>query len=243
MCIRDRDVTTQIDVLKAFKRVVKERNITAVYVSHDLAVVAQMADKVVVLNKGKIKEQGTTEQVITNPQNDYTKSLMAAAQHSTLDQPNLLQIKHQSETVEDVTLLSVDGLIAGYGKINRDGLPKTTMLKNLNFRLARGKTLGIIGESGSGKSTLARVIAGLLPAARGNVNFLGRPLPKALSERSVEQLKDIQLVFQNADTALNPSHTIETILGRPLNFYHGLHSDKNRQRIMELLELVKLPKE
>lgn len=227
------DVTTQIDVLKAFKRVVVERNITAVYVSHDLAVVAQMADQVVVLNKGQIRECGATEQVLTAPQHDYTKTLMAAAKHPQREGLS------KSEAVKP--LLQVNGLMAGYGKINRQGMPAIPILRDVDFSLERGATLGVIGESGSGKSTLARVIAGLLPPADGDIRFDDEPLPKDLAQRNKEHFRRIQIVFQNADTALNPSHTIESILGRPLTFYHGLKGLDRKKRVEELLALVKLP--
>ncbi|NHN37857.1 ABC transporter ATP-binding protein [Pseudomaricurvus alcaniphilus] len=227
------DVTTQIDVLRAFKKVVQERNITAVYVSHDLAVVAQMADQVVVLNKGAIREQGATAQVLDAPRDEYTRTLMAAAR-----QPQ----RHGPELDSAVPpLLEVRNLLAGYGKIDRQGQPAVPILSDINVSLQRGATLGVIGESGSGKSTLARVIAGLLGPAAGQVLFDGEVLPPTLKGRSREQFRRIQIVFQNADTALNPAHTIARILGRPLTFYHGYRGAKKQQRIAELLELVQLP--
>ncbi len=226
------DVTTQIDVLKAFKRVVQQLNITAVYVSHDLAVVAQMADKIVVLKKGQVRELGETQQVLTSPGDDYTKTLMAAARHPE---------RCDAAKAESATpLLEVRGLTAGYGKVV-DGMPAIPILRDIDVTLEQGATLGVIGESGSGKSTLARVIAGLLPAATGDVRFNGEVLPGSLAARTKEQFRRIQIVFQNADTALNPAHSIESILGRPLTFYHGLRGKARQQRIAQLLDLVKLP--
>jgi peptide/nickel transport system ATP-binding protein len=115
------------------------------------------------------------------------------------------------------------------------------VIDNLDLTIARGSTVGVIGESGSGKTTLARVVAGLVPAARGTVLFDGKPLPTNLTERTREQFRRIQIVFQNADTVLNPAHTIERILARPLAFYHGVRGDEARKRIARLLDLVKLP--
>ena len=233
------DVTTQIDVLKAFKSVVRERNITAVYVSHDLAVVAQMADKVIVLNKGEIREQGPTEQIIYSPKDEYTRSLMNAVSH-----PERYGNTHNDGAVEKKEpLLCVKDIYAGYGRVMRSGQLQVPILKSISFELYAGKTLGVIGESGSGKSTLARVISGLLPAASGKTFYCGEELPATISGRSVEQLRGIQLVFQNADTALNPSHSVAQILGRPLQFYHKLEGKLLAERIGELLELVKLPVE
>jgi peptide/nickel transport system ATP-binding protein len=226
------DVTTQIEVLRAFKKVVRERGATAVYVSHDLAVVAQMADQILVLSDGEMREIGATEDILVRPQHAYTRSLLAAA----APQP-----RGDGAAKEAVPLLEIRGLVAGYGRVGADGLPATRVLDNIDLTIARGRTLGVIGESGSGKTTLARVVAGLVPAARGSVLFNGQPLPTNLKERTRDQFRRIQIVFQNADTVLNPSHTIERILARPLAFYHGVRGDQARKRIGRLLDLVKLP--
>jgi peptide/nickel transport system ATP-binding protein len=101
--------------------------------------------------------------------------------------------------------------------------------------------VGVIGESGSGKTTLARAVAGLLAPSAGAIRFDGQPLAPLLAQRSKEELRRIQIVFQSADTALNPSQTIESILARPLQFYRGLKGAALQRRIAELLELVKLP--
>ncbi len=227
------DVTTQIDVLQAFKRVVEERGITAVYVSHDLAVVAQMADQVVVLNNGEIREMGRTEQILNAPGNDYTKQLLAAARPA-------LRSTGSVDATEEM-LLSVEGLVAGYGKIGADGRPAIPILEDIELSIKRGTTLGVIGESGSGKSTLARVIAGLVPPAAGTIKLAGETLPGDMAQRTREQFRRVQIVFQNADTALNPAHTVERILARPLAFYHGIKGDANAQRVRKLLDLVHLP--
>ena len=226
------DVTTQIDVLRAFKRVIRERGMTAIYVSHDLAVVAQMADQIVVLKQGQVRESGETEQILNAPADAYTQSLMAAAR------PAPFQV---DVAVQQVPLLEVSGLVAGYGKVDSQGMPAKPILKNIDLRIDRGATLGVIGESGSGKSTLARAIAGLLPPARGRISLDGEALPATLNGRSREQFRRIQIVFQNADTALNPAHTVGRVLGRPLQFYHGLRSAAINARVTELLDLVKLP--
>lgn len=219
------DVTTQIEVLRAFKQAVREQGATAVYVSHDLAVVAQMADAIVVLNKGRIRENGSAVQVLQQPGDEYTRTLMAAARPE--------RVAAEAPKGAAAPLLEIKGLNAGYGA--------TRILRDINLTIARGATLGVIGESGSGKSTLARVIAGLLPPTSGSVNFDGTRLPPALSMRNKEQFRRIQLVFQNADTALNPAHSVGDIIGRPLAFYHGLKGAAATKRVAELLDLIKLP--
>ncbi|MFM0345273.1 ABC transporter ATP-binding protein [Paraburkholderia sp. RL17-347-BIC-D] len=230
------DVTTQIEVLAAFKKVIRELGTTAVYVSHDLAVVAQMADRIVVLNGGAVKENGAVAQVLDAPVDAYTRQLLAATRRpeAVLTLPPNLG-KHVPP------LLEIRGLSAGYGRIDRHGAPAVRVLDDVSLSIPRGSTLGVIGESGSGKTTLARVVAGLVDRARGEVLFNGEPLPAQISRRTPEQYRQIQIVFQNADTALNPSHSIADILGRPLAFYHHLRGSAAKKRMLELLDLVKLP--
>jgi len=229
------DVTTQIEVLRAFRRVVRERRATAVYVSHDLAVVAQMADHILVLRDGAMRELGPTEQIIEAPANDYTRSLLAAAQPKTRD------AGQASSAADARPLLEVTGLSAGYGPKDKNGQPATLILQDIDLKLYRGQAIGVIGESGSGKTTLARAVAGLIAPAQGNIVFDGRELGSTLNERPKEDLRRIQIVFQMADTALNPSQTIERILARPLQFYKGLRGAALQARIAQLLDLVQLP--
>jgi peptide/nickel transport system ATP-binding protein len=228
------DVTTQLEVLRAFRRVVRERQVTAVYVSHDLAVVAQMADHILVLRDGRMREVGATERLLAAPENDYTQSLLAAARPA----PRVAA----PASADAELLLRVQGLSAGYGPRGRDGKPAVTILEDVDLDLRRGQAIGVIGESGSGKTTLARVVAGLLPPSAGTVAFDGHALPPALGQRSRDDLRRIQIVFQSADTALNPSQTVERILARPLQFYRGLKGAALQRRIDELLDLVKLPR-
>ena len=225
------DVTTQVEVLRTFKSAIAASGATAIYVSHDLAVVAQVADRIVVLKNGRTSEEGTAEQILEAPSSDYTKSLLAAAHPA---------VRPSADASED-NVLTVSAIRAGYGRIV-DGQPAIPVLSNVGFTLKRGATIGVIGESGSGKSTLARVIAGLLPAAGGEVQLDGDVLPADMADRSREQLRRIQMVFQNADTALNPAHTVGEILSRPLAFYHGLKGSAAAARVAELLDIIQLPR-
>ncbi|MCE4540581.1 ABC transporter ATP-binding protein [Pelomonas sp. P7] len=229
------DVTTQIEVLRAFRRVVRERRTTAVYVSHDLAVVAQMADHILVLRDGQKRELGATSQILAAPSHDYTQKLLAAAR------PKVRQSSACVAATAQTPLLEVRQLSAGYGPCDRQGQPKVLILEDINLTLYRGQAIGVIGESGSGKTTLARAIAGLLSPCRGELLLQGQPLPPTLQQRTKEELRRVQIVFQMADTALNPSQTIERILARPLQFYRGLSGEALQRRIRELLDLVKLP--
>jgi peptide/nickel transport system ATP-binding protein len=227
------DVTTQIEVLKAFKSAIRDRNTTGIYVTHDLPVIAQIADRITVLRHGEVQETGEVAQLIATPQNDYTKSLLDAAE------PALRLVAEPPPL--SAPLLEVKGITAGYGPSDAEGLPQFTILRDIDLAIAPGRALGVVGESGCGKSTLARVIAGLTPLARGTVRFNGETLPPALAQRSKDQLRRIQIVFQMADTALNPRVSVEEIIGRPLTFYFGLGGEARRKRVRELADLTRLP--
>ena len=223
------DVTTQVEVLRAFRRVVRERGATAVYVSHDLAVVAQMADQIVVLRGGRVQEIGHTARLLAAPRNEYTRSLLDAA-------PAAHAVPGGVTPTPAAPVLEAEGLSARYGGVH--GVP---VLRDVTLRLLPGAVLGVIGESGSGKSTLARVITGLLPAYAGSVRLAGTALAPAAARRTPEQLRQIQIVFQMADTALNPAHDVGRIIGRPLAFYHGMDAARRQRRVTELLDMVRLP--
>ena len=233
------DVTTQIEVLKAFKSVIKQEGSAAIYVTHDLSVVAQIADHIVVLYAGEVQEHGSSEQVVNQPTHDYTRRLMRAVRPPpAAGQGDETLGEHK----RDVPALKVKDITAGYGR-KRNGVPAITVLRDVNVSIERGHTVGVIGESGCGKSTLARVMAGLLPAAQGQVLLDGNDLQPALQKRDRSELQKIQFVFQMADTALNPRQRIDHILGRPLEFYLGLKGKEKRRRIMELLDMVELPQD
>jgi peptide/nickel transport system ATP-binding protein len=227
------DVTTQIEVLKAFKNAIRERNTTGIYVTHDLPVIAQIADRITVLRNGEVQEAEDIGQLIASPKTEYTKSLLAAAE------PALRLVAHKSEPA--IPLLEVSGVAAGYGELDAEGLPTMPVLRDIDLVIAPGRALGVVGESGCGKSTLARVIAGLTPLARGAVKLNGEALPPALAQRSKDQLRRVQIVFQMADTALNPRVSVEEIIGRPLTFYFGLTGEARRKRVRELLDFTHLP--
>lgn len=247
------DVTTQIEVLQAFKRLIREQNVAAIYVSHDLAVVAQMADDILVLKDGRMVELQPTRNILDNPNQEYTRMLMEA-----VPQLQLAGISHLPPTaaadklisdpgekcrLEDIVqeksngdeLLTVSNITAAYGS---DTFP---VLKDVSLKVNLGETVGIIGESGSGKTTLGRVISGLMTPSNGQIELQGRVLNNSYKQRSREDLRQIQFVFQMAETALNPRHRIRQILGRPLEFYLGMTGRTAEERLYELLDLVELP--
>ncbi len=233
------DVTTQIEVLKAFKKVIKEEGAAAIYVTHDLAVVAQIADHIVVLYSGEVQEQGPTDQIINNPKHAYTKRLMAAVKPT----PKAgMGEEFNTQHDRDVANIEVKNMTAGYGGIV-NGKPAITVLRDINLKIKNSHVVGIIGESGCGKSTLARVVAGLLPAARGEIILDGKKLEADLKHRSKEELQKVQFVYQMADTALNPRQVIGDIIGRPVEFYRGVKGAARREEVAALLRLVELPVE
>ncbi|AXF12554.1 ABC transporter (plasmid) [Paraburkholderia graminis] len=232
------DVTTQVDVLRAFRSVIRERGMTAVYVSHDLAVVGQMADRIAVLSDGLIRELGETAQILQAPADPYTQRLVAAVTPAV---PRKQGLDANEANPIGRPLLEMRRIAAGYGRRSAKGWPEKMVLNDLDLTIHRGQTVGVIGESGSGKSTLAKVIAGLVPSQGGSLLLDGKPLSRGLHGRTPDQFRRIQIVFQNADTALNPVHTVERTLARPLAFYHGMNAAQARRRVAELLDLVRLP--
>lgn len=233
------DVTTQIEVLKAFKKVIKEEGSAAIYVTHDLAVVAQIADHIVVLYAGEVQEQGSVDQIINNPQHPYTKRLMAAAHAGP--KPGMGD-KLSGDHDKVIANIEVKNMTAGYGEIV-DGKPAITVLRDINMSVKNGHVVGVIGESGCGKSTLARVIAGLLPAAQGDIILDGNILKGSYKQRSKKDLQKVQFVYQMADTALNPKQQISEILGRPVEMFQNLRGKAKREKVAEILRLVELPVE
>ncbi len=218
------DVTTQIEVLAAIKEAIHDTGVAALYITHDLAVVAQLADDILVLRHGKRVEYGSTRQIITAPQEAYTQALVSVR---SIDHP---------EKPDAPAVLSVKGVTARYRGTNFD------VLKNVSLDLPAGQTLAVVGESGSGKSTLARAITGLLPPSQGRINFAGRDLTREQRARSRDDLREIQMIYQMADTAMNPRQTVGTIVGRPLEFYFGLKGEAKRKRIQDLLDQIEMGK-
>ena len=231
------DVTTQVEVLRAFKRLIRGKRTSAIYVSHDLAVVAQIADHVLVLRDGAMVELETAGDIIARPAAAYTRQLIGAAHvmPETIS-PGRAPPGPSGAGATPEPLLRVSGVTAGYGRSGEH-----VALRDVSLDAFASRTLGIIGESGSGKTTLGRVIAGLMPARSGEVGFEGRRLGARVGDRDREQLRAIQFAFQMADVALNPRHRVEKILGRPLSFYFGLNEAQARARVAELLALVELP--
>jgi peptide/nickel transport system ATP-binding protein len=217
------DVTTQIDVLAAIKEAIRDTGVAALYITHDLAVVAQVSDHIMVLRHGDMVEYGDTDQIINAPKEEYTKALVSVR-----------SIEHAEKAPTPEPVLKVRNITARYRGTTFD------VLHDVTVDLHPGQTLAVVGESGSGKSTLARVITGLLPPRSGEIEFAGRKLSPDLAGRSREDLRELQMIYQMADVAMNPRQTVGTIIGRPLEFYFGLRGEEKRKRVNELLEEIEM---
>jgi peptide/nickel transport system ATP-binding protein len=222
------DVTTQVEVLASFKRLIREHRTAALYITHDLAVVAQIADRIMVLRGGKMVEQGTATQILQAPQMDYTRMLVA--ERVAAEQSRFVEAHADG----DRPILEVRNVVAAYRRT-------VNVIDDVSIDVRRGDTLAIVGESGSGKSTLARVIVGLLPRLSGDILFDGMSLAPRLQDRRSDQLRRIQMIYQMPDVALNPRQTVRDIIGRPIQFYFGRRRADVRARVEELLRQIDLP--
>ena len=217
-------MTTQIEVLAAIKDAIRELNSAAIYITHDLAVVAQVADRIMVLRYGNMVEVGPGREIIESPKEDYTRALLSVrkGRHEKVEHPD-----------QENVLCEVDDVTAAYGN-------DIVVLEDINLKLTKSKTIAVVGESGSGKSTLARAIVGLLPPRKGAIRFDGNYLPPSFKQRSKEMLRRLQLIYQMPDVALNPRQKVKDILGRPLRFYFGVAGEENTRGVRQLLEQIEL---
>ncbi|MDG5499629.1 ABC transporter ATP-binding protein [Marinobacter sp. BGYM27] len=215
------DVTTQIEVLAAIRKTIRDHHTAALYITHDLAVVAQVADRIMVLRQGEMVEEGDTRRLLEQPEQTYTRDLLSVR--------NL----HKKESAPDDTVLSIRGVCAEYHR-------GTQVLKDVSVDVEKGRTVAVVGESGSGKSTLARVVTGLLPPTEGSISLHGETLSPRLRERDRKTLQRLQMIYQLPDTALNPRQKIRDIIGRPLQFYHGMQGAALEKRLRQLVDMTEL---
>jgi len=218
------DVTTQIEVLAAIKHITERFNMAAIYITHDLAVVAQLADRIMVLRYGNLVEEGNARELLDNPKEEYTRQLLSVR--------TFRKQADQNGNNHNV-VLKVQNVSASYTGTEM-------VLEDINLKIRRGRTVALVGESGSGKSTLARVITGLLPPLQGKIFFEGKELPPALKSRDRQSLRQMQMIYQMPDTALNPRQKIRKIIGRPLSFYFGMKGKERENKIIDLLEKIEL---
>jgi peptide/nickel transport system ATP-binding protein len=220
------DVITGARILDLFAQLRAETGVAALYISHDLALVARVSDRVAVLDRGRIVEQAPARHIFAAPASAYTRRLVAAVPRP--DHP----LPIGKPTLE--TLLELDGLSVTYARRRLFGPVPAPNARDVSFSLHGGEILGVVGESGSGKSTIARAIAGIVPFS-GGLRHEGRVLTGP-ADMGLDYRRAVQIIFQHPDGSLNPRHRIGTLLARPLRLYGG-----DAAAIPRLLEQVRLP--
>jgi peptide/nickel transport system ATP-binding protein len=216
------DVITGARILDLFARLRAETGVAALYISHDLALVSRVADRVAVLERGRIVEQQPARRIFAAPTADYTRRLVAAVPRPDRTLPTL---------APGAALLQIEGLSVTYARARLFAPRAAPTVRDVSLTVHRAEILALVGESGCGKSTVARAITGLVPFA-GTLRLDGR----AVSRIGRAERRAVQIVFQHPDASLNPRHTVATQLARPLRLYGGA-----RAEIARLLERVRLP--
>jgi len=224
------DVTTQVEVLRVLKEIVRARRTASIFVSHDLAVVAQMADRIAVMRRGEVIELDTTSNILDTPRNSYTKALVGAFRrwNGAREEAAIPRIGSNEDPV-----LSVSDLTVRFGAV--------TAVKRMSFNLRKSEILAVIGESGSGKSSLAQALSGMISPSEGKIELETRVLSSEIMSRTRDRRRRVQMVFQSVDTALNPRHSVGVILGRVLDLFFRPSRTEKAKRLAQLLEMVELP--
>jgi len=226
------DVTTQALVLRTIGRLTAEHRVAALYITHDLAVVAQIADRVAVMYAGEIVEVGECAQVLHSPAHEYTRRLVAAVPR--LDGPVVDEPGPEPEPVagEPAPLLRATGLSVRYGSHQ--------VLRGVDLAVHAGESVMVLGESGSGKTTLSRCVAGLADEFSGTVELDGVPLARSTRQRSTSQRRELQYVFQSPFSSLNPRKTIGQSIEVPLVWLTTMDRAARQERVQQILEQVRL---
>jgi peptide/nickel transport system ATP-binding protein len=241
------DVTVQKQILELLARLKAERRMALLFITHDLSLVREIADRVVVMRDGEIREQGGTAELFRAPKDPYTRALLECRprlDRRPLRLPSVDEALNLNQTTEErrrgltgneEIVLEARGLAKRYS-------PKRIAVRSASFRIARGKTLGLVGESGSGKTTLGMMLARLQPASGGEIRFGGEDLLGLPPEKSLEYKRRIQIVFQNPYASLNPRFTVGRILMEPMQIHRiGRGEEERRAAALELLRRVALP--
>ncbi|MDL2397797.1 ABC transporter ATP-binding protein [Rhizobium mayense] len=227
------DVTTQAQILRLIRDIQQRRGMSVVFITHDFGVVADIADKVLVLQKGLMVEQGTADSVLKHPTQDYTKALLAAVPSATPPERPSTDARPIAFSVDKLCKTYVSG--GGFLQPKR----RTQAVNNVSFEIRRGETLGLIGESGSGKSTVARLVTRLIDPDGGQVMLANDDFTKLKGAKLRQARKRIQMVFQDPFASLNPRRKIGlSIADGPLA--HGVSHAEALQEARQLLTLVGL---
>ena len=251
------DVTVQKKIIQLLKRIVIEKNIALIFVCHDLDLVNELCNKVVVMYKGDVVEQGMLPDTFRNPQSDYTQALLACRPKPSYNEIQLPTVdkvmsgiykeekRPQAEIDRDQIVLIVNDLTVNYRTNPLAIFQRKKYLKavdNVSFKLYKGSVLGIVGESGSGKSTVAKCICGVIPASEGQIIYDGRAIDGRVLSSDKNLRRQIQIIFQDPYGSLNPRMTIGQAILEPIN-YHKLRPGSAKERVLELLNEVGLDEE
>lgn len=225
------DVTTQAQILTLVKEMQERRGTGVLFITHDFGVVAEIADRVVVMQQGRVVEQGTRDEVLGNPKEDYTKMLVASV-------PSM--VPPERAPVEGEVAIDVAKLDKQYGSKGLFGRGRVVLAaSNVDLHVRKGETLGIVGESGSGKSTVARCIARLITPTSGSISLHGTEIATLPEARLRPHRQKVQIVFQDPYRSLNPRRTIGlSMIEAPLNF--GMPKPEAMEKARDLMELVGL---
>ena len=252
------DVTVQKAVVELINHLRKSRNMAVIFITHDLGVISEVADRLMVMRKGTKVEEGDTATILANPQAEYTKGLMAcrpslSMHHKilpVLNDDGKLVLPDKTEPAKEKsqetapTLLSINHLSVNYK------LPKKTLfgkerhfqaLTDINLSINKGETLGLVGESGSGKTTIGRAISMLIEERSGSITFSGREINTLTGSDYKQFRRKVQMIFQDPYSSLNPKHTVEHILSEPMLIHKLAEGNKLKERVLKLLKEVNLP--
>jgi len=230
------DVTTQAQILRLLKDLNANHGAGIMFITHDFGVVAEIADRVVVMRHGEIVEQGTADQVLSNPQHPYTKALIDAVPRRAAE--------NKTEESTASVVINVEKLNKTFHTSGGMFKPARTIeaVKDVSFKVRLGETLGIVGESGSGKTTLVRCLMRLIDPDNGSINISGVDFAAPPKSQLRQYRKDIQIVFQDPYGSLNPRRTIGSqLIQGAMNF--GISRAEAWQRVYELLEIVRMPRD
>jgi len=228
------DVTVQAEILELMRNLRTRLNSAIILITHDLGVVADLADHIIVMKDGLIVERGTIEDIYYRPQHPYTKQLLAAVPHLGVH-----EVKAPSGDRAAEPVLALEDVTIEYPKRGR--IPAFRAVENVTFEINQGEIVGLVGESGSGKTTIGRAAVGLLPVAEGSMRVLGRDLAIATNKELREIRKKIGIVFQDPGSSLNPRFPIGQSIGEPLFLAKAAKGKDLDRRVEELLDQVELP--